>query len=264
MTAPHAQCQPGTTELADLRRDVIELQEWKAAVLGKCKASDGFDAMEWGGDKEGWGFVHYFIGHLETRALHAETVLAEQDHSRSGVQTREDPSRDDLIESIRHAAGMISDFVEEYHDFDYEPHQVPAELEAIRRVQHHLEGSLITSSGETAALSLPEKAEGREDNAADAMIGQIEERFPNWKSYRDLVDCIDCTLHDLRSSSLSSAHSPSHEVTRVIGRNTKTLRDGDQVPGMPHAICHACGLGYRCEDPDCPNDKPNPMFGGGL
>jgi hypothetical protein len=33
---------------------------------------------------------------------------------------------------------------------------------------------------------------------ADEMIGQIEERFPNWRSYRDLVDCIDVTLHRLR------------------------------------------------------------------
>jgi hypothetical protein len=29
---------------------------------------------------------------------------------------------------------------------------------------------------------------------ADQIIGQIEERFPNWRSYRDLIDCIDCTL----------------------------------------------------------------------
>lgn len=35
--------------------------------------------------------------------------------------------------------------------------------------------------------------------------------------------------------------------------NTKTVRKGDQVPGMPGAICHACGLGRPCNDPDCPN-----------
>jgi hypothetical protein len=64
------------SELDDLRRDVIELRDWKDAVLSKCKASDGWDALDWGGDKEGWGFVHFFIGHLETRALHAESVLA--------------------------------------------------------------------------------------------------------------------------------------------------------------------------------------------
>lgn len=48
--------------------------------------------------------------------------------------------------------------------------------------------------------------------------------------------------------------------TTVVGNVTGKLREGDQVPGMPGAICHACGLGYKCTDPDCPNDKPNPMF----
>lgn len=33
---------------------------------------------------------------------------------------------------------------------------------------------------------------------ADQIIGQIEARFPDWKSFRDLVDCIDVTLHRLR------------------------------------------------------------------
>lgn len=33
---------------------------------------------------------------------------------------------------------------------------------------------------------------------ADQIIGQIEGLFPNWRSYRDLVDCIECTLHELR------------------------------------------------------------------
>lgn len=36
------------------------------------------------------------------------------------------------------------------------------------------------------------------------------------------------------------------------------MSERDQVPGMPHAICHACGLGYKCMNPKCPNDKPLP------
>ncbi|CUA89812.1 hypothetical protein Ga0061061_1107 [Chelatococcus sambhunathii] len=36
-------------------------------------------------------------------------------------------------------------------------------------------------------------------DVASQIIGEIEQRFPNWRSYRDLIDCIDCTLHDLRS-----------------------------------------------------------------
>lgn len=33
---------------------------------------------------------------------------------------------------------------------------------------------------------------------ADEIIGQIEARFPDWKGFRDLIDCIDVTLHRLR------------------------------------------------------------------
>ncbi|MVB00109.1 hypothetical protein GN330_22950 [Nitratireductor sp. CAU 1489] len=33
---------------------------------------------------------------------------------------------------------------------------------------------------------------------SDQIIGQIEDRFPNWRSYRDLLDCIDCTMAELR------------------------------------------------------------------
>jgi hypothetical protein len=36
-------------------------------------------------------------------------------------------------------------------------------------------------------------------NPADDLVAQVEQRFPNWKSYRDLLDCIDCTLHQLRA-----------------------------------------------------------------
>lgn len=38
------------------------------------------------------------------------------------------------------------------------------------------------------------------ESPADQIIGRIEGLFPNWRSYRDLVDCIECTLHDLRSA----------------------------------------------------------------
>lgn len=38
-------------------------------------------------------------------------------------------------------------------------------------------------------------------NPADEIIGQIEERFPDWRGFRDLVDCIDVTLHRLRGGS---------------------------------------------------------------
>lgn len=45
---------------------------------------------------------------------------------------------------------------------------------------------------------------------------------------------------------------------KVVGKITGTEYDGNQCPGMPEAICHACGLGYRCSNPDCPNEKISP------
>ncbi len=45
-------------------------------------------------------------------------------------------------------------------------------------------------------------------SGADLMIRQVEERFPNWKFYRDLVDCIDVTLHDIRRAPAAPALPP--------------------------------------------------------
>jgi hypothetical protein len=73
-----AEREPTDAQLiVDQQRMINQLREWRSAILAKCKASDGFDRLDWGsGDKDGWGFVHYFIGHLETRALQAEKDLA--------------------------------------------------------------------------------------------------------------------------------------------------------------------------------------------
>lgn len=43
--------------------------------------------------------------------------------------------------------------------------------------------------------------EALENPIADQIIGQIEERFPDWRGFRDLIDCIDVTLHRLRGGS---------------------------------------------------------------
>lgn len=41
-----------------------------------------------------------------------------------------------------------------------------------------------------------EKLQAAERRAADAerLLAEVEKRFPNWESYRDLLDCIDVTL----------------------------------------------------------------------
>lgn len=49
-----------------------------------------------------------------------------------------------------------------------------------------------------AALSAQVKDVAVAASPADQIIGQIEELFPNWRIYRDLVDCITCEIHDLR------------------------------------------------------------------
>jgi hypothetical protein len=82
--------------------------------------------------------------------------IADAMQSRGVAQGALDPSRDELIASIRQAAQMISEHIEEHHDFDYQPHEVPLELQALRNVQHHLEGSLIDAKGETMAVSSTE------------------------------------------------------------------------------------------------------------
>lgn len=51
---------------------------------------------------------------------------------------------------------------------------------------------------ETEARALAAEARVVEAAIADQIIGQIEDRFLNWEAYRDLIDCIDCTLNDLR------------------------------------------------------------------
>lgn len=48
-----------------------------------------------------------------------------------------------LEDSIRTAETMLSEHIEEFHDFDYQPHEVPLELQGLRNIQHHLLGTLV-------------------------------------------------------------------------------------------------------------------------
>lgn len=64
-----------------------------------------------------------------------------------------------------------------------------------------------------AALTAPAPATGETEAVADQIIGQIEDRFPNWRGFRDLIDCIDVTLHQLRS--YPPAH-PASDRAKVV------------------------------------------------
>jgi hypothetical protein len=46
---------------------------------------------------------------------------------------------------------------------------------------------------------------------------------------------------------------------KVVGHVTGTAHEGNQCRGMPRAICHACGLGYKCLNPDCEQTGVHPV-----
>lgn len=85
------------------------------------------------------------------------------------------------------------------------------ENEPSQRAQEAKFIELATRSGwkQGESISFPVAFEIAKAFEADSTAGlveaqiirQIEERFPNWPSYRDLIDCIDCTLSDLRKGS---------------------------------------------------------------
>ncbi len=93
-----------------------------------------------------------------------------------------------------------------------EVRELPLLLAHVKHTLHDLGYTKAAAIVEraTAALTvratpIPDTSAGeRGDTAlmlrgANLTIAEIEKRFPNWESFRDLVDCIDCTLHDLRS-----------------------------------------------------------------
>ncbi|CAM5397985.1 hypothetical protein AFEL58S_01990 [Afipia felis] len=58
---------------------------------------------------------------------------------------------------------------------------------------------------EIAALSADLEKVQCELDTANQMVGEVEQRFPNWQSFRDLIDCIDVTLHQLRHNHTAPA-----------------------------------------------------------
>jgi len=111
-------------------------------------------------------------------------------------------------------------------------------------------GELIGIARECKGWSLRE-LEGR-SGVSNALISQIESgkiKDPGFSTVVRLVDCLGVSLN----CAAQTARPPISALRIVIGRATGEKRVGDQVPGMKDAICHACGLGEQCSDPDCPN-----------
>jgi transcriptional regulator with XRE-family HTH domain len=105
----------------------------------------------------------------------------------------------------------------------------------------------------------------RESGVSNALISQIETGKIKDPGFRTVVRIMEA----LGISIERAAQTASRKVllgmlrTSVVGKVSGEVREGDQAPGMPGAICHACGLGYKCWDADCPNEKPapSPMMG---
>lgn len=100
----------------------------------------------------------------------------------------------------------------------------------------------------------------RESGVSNALICQIETGKVKDPGFARTVQILDALGVSLDRAAGSVRRRLDVLRTRVIGRATGQEREGDQVPGMPGAICHGCGLGYKCMDPDCPNEKPNPAW----
>lgn len=100
----------------------------------------------------------------------------------------------------------------------------------------------------------------RETGISNAVISQIETgkvKDPGFSTVVRLVEALGVSMDRVvATASLKTLKQVLR--TTVVGKVSGEVREGDQVPGMPHAICHACGLGYRCGDIDCPNTKTNP------
>lgn len=80
--------------------------------------------------------------------LCAKAAQAIRNLTRASLQPATDgaarmSSAANLEEAIRTAETMLSEHIEEFHDFDYQPHEVPPELQQLRNIQHHLLGTLV-------------------------------------------------------------------------------------------------------------------------
>jgi hypothetical protein len=100
------------------------------------------------------------------------------------------------------------------------------------------------------------------NNVADAVVSRgigISYLFA-----QDIVRALESAAAEIgRLRGVASEFQPERVVPTVIGRVTGNAHEGDQCRGMPRAICHACGLGYRCWNPDCEQTGQAPSLANG-
>lgn len=116
-------------------------------------------------------------------------------------------------------------------------------------------GELIAIARECKGWTLRDME--RATGVSNALISQIERghvKDPGFSTVIKMVDALGLSMERVAATARPSKDTSMLRTT-FIGKVTGKEREGDQVPGMPHAICHACGLGELCSDPDCPNTE---------
>lgn len=108
----------------------------------------------------------------------------------------------------------------------------------------------------------------RESGVSNALISQIETGKIKDPGFRTVVRIMEALGISIERAAATASRKVLLDMlrTKVVGKVSGEVLEGDQVPGMPGAICHACGLGYKCWNVDCPNEKqaPSPMLGPAL
>lgn len=92
-------------------------------------------------------------------------------------------------------------------------------------------------------------------------IYRKKEKMPeNVSNYTKIKECTKTlTTYELVQE-LNRRKNENHdgcEINFTLGKNTGDIHIGNQTPYGKNHICHACGLGYKCLDKDCPNTKIN-------
>lgn len=116
-------------------------------------------------------------------------------------------------------------------------------------------GELIAIARECKGWTLRDME--RETGVSNALISQIEHghvKDPGFSTVVKLCRATGISLERAASTVMTLKDFMGILRTTIVGRVTGEVYEGDQVPGMPGAICHACGLkDYPCVNPDCPN-----------
>ncbi len=115
-------------------------------------------------------------------------------------------------------------------------------------------GELIAIARECKGWTLRDLE--HETGISNALISQIETghvKDPGFSNVVKLCRALGLSMDRAASTVTSLKDIIGALRTNVVGKVSGRDREGDQVPGMPHAICHACGLGQACLNPDCPH-----------